>query len=86
MKPSLFRGIDGLTIKFYVYFWDLIKEDLLNCFEHSFLVGKLLLSQRQGLINLIPKKKKNLSLIGNWRPITLLTVGYKILAKLFAKC
>ena len=85
MKPSSSPGSDGLTVKFYVHFWDLVKEDLLNCLSHSFLVGKMSLSQRQGLIHLLPKKKRNLAFISNWRPITLLNVDYKILAKLFAK-
>ena len=85
MKPSSSPGSDGLTVKFYVHFWDLVKEDLLNCLSHSFLVGKMSLSQRQGLIHLLPKMKRNLAFISNWRPITLLNVDYKILAKLFAK-
>ena len=85
MKPSSAPGNDGITVKFYIHFWDLIKQDLFNCFTHAFLVGKLSSSQRQGHIRLLPKKNCNLLWIGNWRPITLLNVDYKILAKLFAK-
>ena len=84
MKPSSAPGNDRITVKFYLHFWDLIKEDLFNCFNHAFLVGKLSSSQRQGHIRLIPKKNCNLLWIGNRRPITLLNVDYKILAKLFA--
>ena len=42
------------------------------------------MDQRSGLITLSPKKKKIRSLLKNWRPITLLTVDYKILAKALA--
>ena len=39
----------------------------------------------QGLIALIPKPKKDVLLIDNWRPICLLNNDYKILALLLAK-
>ena len=84
MKPSSAPGNDGLTVKFYLHFWDLVKEDLIKSFEHARIVGKLSSSQRQGLIRLLPKKLRNLLLISNWRPITLLNIDYKILTKLFA--
>ena len=41
-------------------------------------------SQRNGVITLLPKKDKDHLLIKNYRPITLLTVDYKILAKCLA--
>ena len=41
-------------------------------------------SQRNGVITLLPNKDKDHLLIKNYRPITLLTVDYKILAKCFA--
>ena len=46
---------------------------------------KLSTSQCQGLIRLLPKKDRNLLVVSNWCPITLLNVDYKILTKLFAK-
>lgn len=36
------------------------------------------------MISLIPKKDKDRKYIGNWRPISLLNVDYKILAKALA--
>ena len=45
MRPSSAPGSDGLTVKFYLHFWDLISEDLFNSFQHSLLVGKLSISQ-----------------------------------------
>ena len=41
-------------------------------------------SQRNGVITLIPKKDKDISYLKNYRPISLLTVDYKILAKTIA--
>ena len=57
MCPSSAPGNDGITVKFYLHFWDLIKDDLFNCISHSLVVGKLSPSQRQGIINLIPSKE-----------------------------
>jgi len=42
------------------------------------------LSPLQGIISLVPKPGKDTLLIDNWRPITLLTIDYKILAMVFA--
>ena len=84
MKPLSGPGNDGITVKFYLMFWDLVKDPLLACFNYSFLVGKMSMSQRQGNIRLLPKKGVNLQFVNNWRPITLLNVDYKILTKLFA--
>ena len=42
-------------------------------------------SQKRGIISLIPKDKNNLTTLSNWRPITLLNVDDKILAKVIAK-
>ena len=41
--------------------------------------------QRRGIISLIPKGENYLLELTNWRPITLLNVDYKILARAFAK-
>ncbi len=39
----------------------------------------------QGVISLIPKPKKDLRLIDNWRPISLLNNYYKVFALVFAQ-
>ena len=44
----------------------------------------LSITQRRGLITLIPKKNKPTNLLKNWRPITLLNCGYKIATKSIA--
>ena len=57
---------------------------MINSFNYGFVKVELSISQRQGIIRLIPKKNKNLSLLKNWRPISLLNVDYKIATKALA--
>ena len=40
--------------------------------------------QRQGIINVAPKKRKNKLYLENWRPISLLNIDYKIISKAIA--
>jgi len=77
-------GSDGLPKEFYIYFWEDIKDILLNSFQYSLDTGSLSIDQRKGIISLIPKKGKDSTNLANWRPLTLLNTDYKTLAKLFA--
>ena len=45
---------------------------------------QLSISQGRGIITLIPKEESSLSELKNWRPITLLSVDYKIASKAIA--
>ncbi len=47
--------------------------------------GDMTATMKQGVISLIPKPDKDLLVIDNWRPISLLTLDYKILASVYAK-
>ena len=49
-------------------------------FEHNLLTNE----QKIGILNLIPKKDKDLRKLSNWRPVSLLTTDYKILTKALA--
>ena len=44
-----------------------------------------MISQRRGVISLVPKEDSNLLLLFKWRPITLLNVDNKITSKAIAK-
>ena len=57
----------------------------MESFNEAFQTGKMSISQRQGIISLIPKDENNLMVLSNWRPITLLNVDYKILTRAIAK-
>jgi len=47
--------------------------------------GELSISQRRGIITLIPKEDRSLLDLSNWRLITLLNVDLKIASKAIAK-
>ena len=78
-------GEDGLTKEFYEFFFDLLWKDLLNSYNEAFHKGELSISQRSGIITLIPKEDINLTDLKNWSPISLLNLDYKILSKILAK-
>lgn len=77
-------GLDGLTIEVYKMFWPLIKDVFFEAIISAKEKGILRKAMRLGVIALIPKKDKDLLQVGNWRPITMLTCDYKIVAKAFA--
>ena len=78
-------GEDGFTWEFYNCFFDLLGEDLINCYNAAYKTGEMSISQRRGTITLIPKEDSNLLNLANWRPITLLNLDYKIASKVIAK-
>ena len=77
-------GDDGFSVEFYEAFLDLLGGNLLDCYNEAFHENQLSISQRRGIISLIPKSEENLNEITCWRPITLLNVDYKILARIIA--
>lgn len=77
-------GSDGFTTNFYKFFWTDIKDILYESYLYSFENKRLSQSQRIGIINLIPKKDKDIRFLKNWRPVSLLNTDYKILTKALA--
>jgi len=77
-------GPDGITYKFYEVFWDVLGPMALKALEYSKAIGTLPISQRRSTISLLPKEGKDLSQIGNWRPITLSNCDLKIFTKTIA--
>ena len=51
-------GTDGLSAEFYKLFWSEISTDMIGSFNYAFKTGTLSISQRRGIISLIPKKNK----------------------------
>ena len=58
---------------------------MIKSFNFAFDTGTLSISQRRGIITLIPKPNKDTTSLENLRPISLLNVDYKILTKTIAK-
>ena len=77
-------GTDGLTAEFYLSFWELSGQELVESFNYAFEKGEMLISQKRDIITLIPKKDKNRTLLDNWRPISLLNTDYKVSIKSIA--
>lgn len=85
LKLNKSPGNDGLTSELFKLF----PEDI-SCFLHKVYIEsidneKLPSSLTQGLITLIPKPQKEILLLDNRRPISLLNNDYKIIAICLAK-
>ena len=74
-------GSDGFTSDFYKLFWSDIKCLVFNSFSYAFENGILSDDQRRAILTLLPKADKDLRLLKNWRPLSLLNTDYKILTK-----
>jgi len=77
-------GEDGFTVEFYTKFFELLASDLVESLNTSYSRGELSISQRRGVVTLIPKADSDTLKLTNWRPITLLNVDYKIASKAIA--
>ena len=77
-------GSDGLPVEWYVMFWTRIKDVYYEMVKFCLLRGKLQATTREGLISLLPKAEKDTKWLKHWRPIVLLNVDFKGLAKAIA--
>ena len=76
-------GIDGLPVEFYSEFWGVLGPAVLEVLREVLRTGQLGDTMSKGVISLIHKKGET-SVLENWRPLTMLTVEYKLLAKVLA--
>jgi hypothetical protein len=76
--------IDGMNLEFYTTNWETVQTELLALVNHMFQRKHLSRKQKQGIIVNLPKCNfpKRTS---DYRPITLLTTEYKILARIMAQ-
>ncbi|GBG74199.1 hypothetical protein CBR_g17911 [Chara braunii] len=77
-------GDDGLPIEFFEATWEQVGPILLNLFNGVLEGGRLTKDMCRGVITLLYKKGDKLN-VRNWRPISLLNVAYKILAKALSR-
>ena len=84
MKNGESPGNDGFTKEFYISFLGEMGPLLLKSFNYSFEKGELSASQKQAVITLIQKKDRDVTLIKNWRSISLINVNSKIASKALA--
>ncbi|KAL3689125.1 hypothetical protein R1sor_015434 [Riccia sorocarpa] len=76
-------GLDGMTSEALKKMGEPMEEDLIEVAEAIWRDNLLIWKQQQGVIKLLPKPGDK-QLIKNWRPISLLNLGYKIVAKILA--
>ena len=78
-------GPDGIPVEFYKNFWSEVSSLVHESFQKAYELGQLSDSQRQGVINLNPKKDKDLTELKSWHPLSILNTDYKILAKVLSE-
>ena len=67
----------GLPLN-YKFFWRDLGIFLVRLLNYEFSIGNLSVTQKQGVISIIPKSDKPREYLKNWRPISLLNFSYKI--------
>ena len=80
MNTNKAPGPDGLSVEFYLKFWDILGPHLVNVFNACSEAGEMCSSMKTSNTRVIFKKGDRKSL-KNWRPISLLNVDYKICSK-----
>ncbi|GBG85796.1 hypothetical protein CBR_g40605 [Chara braunii] len=77
-------GDDGLPVEFFLATWEVVGPILVRLFNRVLEEEMLTEDMCRGVITLLYKKgdKRN---VRNWRPISLLNVAYKILAKALSR-
>lgn len=84
MQNGKSPGPDGYPSEFFKKFANELAPILLSVYEESFNSGSLPETMRQAVISLIHKKGKNILECSSFRPISLLNVDSKLLAKMLA--
>ena len=83
MNSNKASGPDGLSVEFYVKFWDRLGPYLCRVLNAYYHAGEMCESMKTSNTRVIFKKgdRKNLK---NWRPISLLNVNYKICSEVLS--
>jgi hypothetical protein len=76
-------GWDGISFRVLRKFWGVLSEPMLKMIQETFETGELMETFKMGLIKLI-QKKGDANKVGDWRPITLLCCGYKLISGIVA--
>ena len=76
-------GRDGIGLSLFQDTWNTLKDDWLDLFSQMFVPGNLTEQQKRGVVMCIPKTTRPTQ-PSDYRPITLLSTDYKILASIVA--
>ena len=78
MKNNRSQGSDGFGADFFKAFWGKIGQFVVRALNYGFIKGELSVTQKQGIITLIPKDNKPRRFLKKYRPISLLNYVFKI--------
>nr|GEV25730.1 RNA-directed DNA polymerase, eukaryota [Tanacetum cinerariifolium] len=76
-------GPDGFTFGFYRRYWDNIENDVVDAVSYFFTIGMFPKGGNASFIALIPKMQDS-RVVKDFRPISLISRVYKIIAKILA--
>ena len=76
-------GPDGFSFAFIKKYWDIIKVDIFECVNSFFVTSSMPQGANSSFFTLIPKVSNPL-FIKDFRPISLIGIHYKIIAKILA--
>ena len=76
-------GVNGISTNFLREFWEDLKGILTQVIQKAAKEG-FPIEMARAVISLLEKSNRDLLLIANWRPISLLNVDFKILSKVLA--
>ena len=84
-KNNVSPGSSGFSNEFFKFFWIDIKLFVMNALNFGYEMGMLSVTQRLGIVTLIPKGDKDKTFLKNWRPLTLLNSLYKLVSGCIAE-
>ena len=84
MKNNKCPGVDGFPAEFFKFFWGHLKYFVVRALNSSYYSGLMSTSMRTCIINCLPKGDKSREFMKNWRPISLLSVMYKLASSAIA--
>ena len=74
---------DGWPVEFYLFFFDLLGEELLSAVDYARVSGCIPPSLNSTFLALIPQKE-NPATFADYRPISLCNLLYKLISKVIA--
>ena len=83
MARNKAAGVSGFSAEFFSFFWEQMENIIVEYINEAKSNQQLFVTHRRGVLTLIPKKGNQLNL-ANKRPICLLDVIYKLIAKVIS--
>ena len=85
MKNNKTPGIDGFPADFFKVFWSKLKNYIVQSLNCCYEKEKLSITLRQGIVICLPKGNQPRHFLKNWRPLSMLSVMYKLASGALAR-